>query len=47
MAAELLNYKPNKPGSLLSRSLASTQEDNYVNRYFQYEVINIYRERGK
>lgn len=27
--------------SILSRNLHSTQVDNYVNRYFQYEVVNV------
>lgn len=41
LAAEQLNDGFNKPGSLLSRSLCATQEDVYVNRYFQYKVANL------
>lgn len=41
LADELLNNKPNKPLSLLSRSLHSTQKNNNVNRYFQWEVVNV------
>lgn len=41
MVDELLNNKPNKPWSLLSRILHSTQKNNSVNRYCQWEVVNI------
>lgn len=50
LADELLNNKPNKPLSLLSRSLHSTQKNN-ANRYFQWEVVNVevkvYRIEGR